>query len=173
MSRLTGGLSPGPARVKLVYTLPAIHDSSLHTNRHTFFSPCFCSNGVGKKIAWNVTSRAAGLLISLHISDWQPICSTKDETAQDLSYRIHGKYKMRLQQIVGKSTVSELVRSRLERNDFRSEETARLAVQRLYPHHVVVSENGKISVLVRDRSVAVAVFQQFPASTARYEQKAT
>lgn len=79
---------------------------------------------------------------------------------------------MRLQQIVGTSTVSEVVRSWLENNDFRSEETACMAVQKAYPHHLVVSENGKISVLVRDKSVAVAVFQQFPAPIDRYEHKA-
>ncbi len=79
---------------------------------------------------------------------------------------------MRLQQIIGKATLSELVRTLLENNDFRSEETACLAVQKVYPHHVVVAENGKISVLVRDKSVAVAVFRQFPVQAERYEQNA-
>jgi hypothetical protein len=79
---------------------------------------------------------------------------------------------MRLRQIVGKSTVSDLVRIRLESNDFRSEETALQAVRKMYPHHVVVSENGRISVLVRDRTVAVAVFQRFPAPSEGYEHKA-
>jgi hypothetical protein len=67
---------------------------------------------------------------------------------------------MKLQQIVGKSRVSDLVRHRLEQNHFHSADTARQMVRREFPNHVVAENGGKISVLVRDKSFAVAVFKE-------------
>jgi hypothetical protein len=67
---------------------------------------------------------------------------------------------MRLQQIVGKSTISDIVRHRIEKNDFYSTSTARQIVQREFPHHIVDSAAGKISVQVKDRTFAVAVFRE-------------
>jgi hypothetical protein len=67
---------------------------------------------------------------------------------------------MKLQQIVGASSVSEFVRSRLERSHFHSTDTARQMVRREFPNHVVTEKAGEISVLVRDQSFAVAVFKQ-------------
>lgn len=69
---------------------------------------------------------------------------------------------MKLVQIVGKATVSDLIRHRIETNTFRSVETAAQALQRLFPHHVVVPEADKISVRVKDKSLSIAVFQQYP-----------
>jgi hypothetical protein len=68
---------------------------------------------------------------------------------------------MRLVQIVGKTTVSDLVRHRIESNTFRSIETAQQVLQRFFPNHVVIPENGRISIRTRDRSLSIAVFQQY------------
>jgi hypothetical protein len=67
---------------------------------------------------------------------------------------------MKLQQIVGKSCVSDLVRHRLEQNHFHSAESAQQLLRRAFPNHVITEQAGKISVLVRDKSFAVAVFKE-------------
>ena len=67
---------------------------------------------------------------------------------------------MRLQQIVGKSSISQLVRHRLENNDFHSVDTAKQVVQRIFPNHVINIEPGRIAVQVKDKSFSVAVFKQ-------------
>jgi len=67
---------------------------------------------------------------------------------------------MRLQQIVGKASISQLVRHRLETSDFHSVDTAKQVVQRIFPNHIVNVEPGKIAVQVKDKSFSVAVFKQ-------------
>lgn len=67
---------------------------------------------------------------------------------------------MRLQQIVGKSSVPNLIRHRLETSDFYSAETAQQRVQREFPNHVVSALPGQIAVQVKDRSFSVAVFRE-------------
>lgn len=67
---------------------------------------------------------------------------------------------MKLQQIVGTARVSDLVRHRLEQNHFYSAETAQQVLRREFPNHVIAERAGKISVLVRDKSFAVAVFKE-------------
>lgn len=67
---------------------------------------------------------------------------------------------MRLHQIVGTSSIPQLIRHRLETSDFYSAATAQQVVQREFPNHIVSTEPGKISVQVRDKSFSVAVFRE-------------
>lgn len=67
---------------------------------------------------------------------------------------------MKIRQIKGGTLLAEASRQRLEGLVFPSVEKARVEVQHLFPHHVVLSEPGRISVVVRDRSFQVATFQE-------------
>lgn len=67
---------------------------------------------------------------------------------------------MRLQQIVGRASVSDLVRQRLEGSYFHSAQSAEKVLQREFPNHVIKREPGKLAVQVKDRSFAVAVFRE-------------
>jgi hypothetical protein len=67
---------------------------------------------------------------------------------------------MRIKQIKGGSFLAEASRQRLESIVFPSIERARAEVQQLFPNHVVYSEPGRISVVVKDRSFRVAAFQE-------------
>lgn len=78
-------------------------------------------------------------------------------TCSSFNYR---RQSMKLQQIVGKARVSDLVRHRLEQSHFYSAETAQQILRREFPNHVIAEHEGKISVLVRDKSFAVAVFKE-------------
>lgn len=66
---------------------------------------------------------------------------------------------MRLQQIVGKSSVPDLVRYRLERSTFHSNDSAARALQREFPNHIITPHPGEIEVRVKDRSFSIAVFK--------------
>jgi hypothetical protein len=67
---------------------------------------------------------------------------------------------MKIRQIKGGSLLAESSRQRIESIVFPSIERARVEVQQLFPHHVVFSEPGRISVVVRDKSFQVATFQE-------------
>jgi hypothetical protein len=67
---------------------------------------------------------------------------------------------MKIRQIKGDSFLAETSRRRLESIAFPSIEKARAEVQQLFPHHIVFSELGRISVVVKDRSFQVATFQE-------------
>ena len=67
---------------------------------------------------------------------------------------------MKLQQIVGTSSVSELVRRRVEQRHFYSAATAEQMIRREFPNHIVTKDPGQISVLVRDESFAIAIFKE-------------
>jgi hypothetical protein len=67
---------------------------------------------------------------------------------------------MKIKQVKGGSVLAEASRQRLESIVFPSIERARAEVQQLFPHHVVFSEPGRISVVVKDRSFKVATFQE-------------
>ncbi|HTY57182.1 MAG TPA: hypothetical protein VMF59_00130 [Bacteroidota bacterium] len=67
---------------------------------------------------------------------------------------------MKIKQIRGGMLLAESSRQRLESIVFPSIEKARVEVAQLFPNHVVFSEPGRISVVVRDRSFQVATFQE-------------
>ena len=67
---------------------------------------------------------------------------------------------MRIRQVRGTGLLAEQSRRRLERTAFPSLEHARQELQQLFPHHRVVSEQGRISVEVKDRSFQLALFQE-------------
>jgi hypothetical protein len=67
---------------------------------------------------------------------------------------------MKIKQVRGGMLLAERSRQRLESIVFPSIEKARVEVQQLFPNHVVFSEPGRISVVVRDRSFQVATFQE-------------
>ena len=67
---------------------------------------------------------------------------------------------MKIKQIKGGSFLAEASRQRLESIVFPSIERARAEVQQLFPNHVVYSEPGRISVVVKDKSFRVAAFQE-------------
>ncbi|MER3524868.1 MAG: hypothetical protein C4326_12665 [Ignavibacteria bacterium] len=77
---------------------------------------------------------------------------------------------MRLRQVIGGDVLPDTLRRRLESNDYLNTESAFRAVKNAFPHHLVIAERGNISVLVKDRSVAVAVFRLH--STSREYQPA-
>jgi hypothetical protein len=65
---------------------------------------------------------------------------------------------MKIKQIMGGSVLAEASRKRLESIVFPSIERARVEVQQLFPNHVVFSEPGRISVVLKDKSFQVASF---------------
>jgi hypothetical protein len=67
---------------------------------------------------------------------------------------------MKLQQIVGKASVPELIRHRLETSTFYSTESATRALRREFPHHVIIPQPRQINVQVKDKSFSVAVFKK-------------
>ncbi len=66
---------------------------------------------------------------------------------------------MRLHQIVGKSTVNNLIRHRLENSTYHSIESARACLQKEFPNHVVDTREGELAVQVKDKSFSIAVFR--------------
>jgi len=67
---------------------------------------------------------------------------------------------MKIKQVKGITVLADSSRVRLENIAFPTMERARAEVQHLFPHHLVLSEPGKISVVVKDRSFQVATFQE-------------
>lgn len=66
---------------------------------------------------------------------------------------------MRLHQIVGKSSIDNLIRHRLENNIYHSIDSARACVQKEFPNHVVDAREGELAVQVKDKSFNIAVFR--------------
>jgi hypothetical protein len=67
---------------------------------------------------------------------------------------------MKIKQTQGASLINPHDRRRLEEIAFPNLERAKQEVQHLFPNHLVSAEWGRISVVVRDRSFQVAVFQE-------------
>ena len=66
---------------------------------------------------------------------------------------------MKIKQIRGYSILSEMAREQLESVFYPSIESASRELQQVLPNHLVVTEGGRISVFVKDRSFNVAQFE--------------
>lgn len=71
---------------------------------------------------------------------------------------------MRIRQTKGIQLIASGSRRRLETMPFKNLEQARVAIQLLFPSHLVRGDHGKISVELKDRSFQVAVFQEVQES---------
>ena len=66
---------------------------------------------------------------------------------------------MKIRQVRGYNLLSQDARNRLEKVIYPSMESACRELQRALPNHVIVTEQGRISVFVKDRSFHVAQFE--------------
>ncbi len=66
---------------------------------------------------------------------------------------------MKIKQIKGYSVLSEMARQQLESVFYPTIESASRELQQVLPNHLVVAEQGRISVFVKDRSFNVAQFE--------------
>lgn len=74
---------------------------------------------------------------------------------------------LKIKQTLGVSLTDPNQRRRLEAIAFPSMEQAKQEVQHLFPNHLVKAEPGRISVVLRDKSFQVAVFQEVHDSLRR------
>jgi hypothetical protein len=74
---------------------------------------------------------------------------------------------MKLRQTQGASLLNPQQRRRLEGIAFPTMEQAKQEVQHVFPNHLVRAEPGRISVVLRDKSFQVAVFQEVHDSLRR------
>ena len=70
---------------------------------------------------------------------------------------------MRIMQVTLSGVLSEMTRRRLERLFFSDIDSAFVAVQLLFPNHVVTKMENSLIVSNRDRQITVAVFKQAPS----------
>jgi hypothetical protein len=66
---------------------------------------------------------------------------------------------MKIRQVRGYSLLSQAARERLESAVYPNIESACRDLQQALPNHVIVTEAGRISVFVKDRSFHVAQFE--------------
>lgn len=66
---------------------------------------------------------------------------------------------MKIRQVRGYSLLSQTARDRLESVIYPNMESASRELQQALPNHVIVTEPGRISVFVKDRSFHVAQFE--------------
>ncbi len=66
---------------------------------------------------------------------------------------------MKIKQIRGYSVLSDIARQQLESVFYTSIESASRELQQVLPNPLVVTEGGRISVFVKDRSFNVAQFE--------------
>ena len=74
---------------------------------------------------------------------------------------------LKIKQTLVVSLTDPVQRRRLESTTFPSMEQAKQQVQSLFPNHLVKAEPGRISVVLRDKSFQVAVFQEVHDSLRR------
>ncbi len=66
---------------------------------------------------------------------------------------------MKIRQVRGYNLLSSMAREQLENAVFSNPESAARELQAALPNHVIVSEPGRFSVFVKDRSFHVAQFE--------------
>jgi hypothetical protein len=76
-----------------------------------------------------------------------------------------GDNTMKIRQVRGYNLLTEAVRKHLESVVYSNMESASRELQQALPNHVVITEPGRISVFVKDRSFHVAQFEPVKENT--------